>query len=81
MPFSLTINQTWRLTLSLSYFAFELSFSWIPTYVAASSCVADPQDEDDVPCTPGRWIVPAVMAIYLIVANILLINLLIAVFK
>ncbi|XP_026670370.1 transient receptor potential cation channel trpm isoform X3 [Ceratina calcarata] len=34
-----------------------------------------------IPCLPGRWITPAVMSIYLLVANILLINLLIAVFN
>lgn len=31
--------------------------------------------------TTGRWITPLVMAMYLLVANILLINLLIAVFN
>ncbi|XP_060829150.1 transient receptor potential cation channel trpm isoform X2 [Bombus pascuorum] len=34
-----------------------------------------------VPCLPGRWITPTVMSIYLLIANILLINLLIAVFN
>lgn len=34
-----------------------------------------------IPCLPGRWITPAVMSVYLLVANILLINLLIAVFN
>lgn len=33
------------------------------------------------PCLTGRWITPIVMAIYLLIANILLINLLIAVFN
>ncbi|KAI5752247.1 hypothetical protein M8J77_015168 [Diaphorina citri] len=33
------------------------------------------------PCHPGRWITPLVMSTYLLVANILLINLLIAVFN
>ena len=33
------------------------------------------------PCLPGRWIIPLVMSVYLLVANILLINLLIAVFN
>ena len=32
-------------------------------------------------CLPGKWVTPAIMTVYLIVANILLINLLIAVFK
>lgn len=34
-----------------------------------------------IPCLPGRWITPAAMSVYLLVANILLINLLIAVFN
>lgn len=37
--------------------------------------------EFDEPCITGRWITPAVMSIYLLIANILLINLLIAVFN
>ena len=45
--------------------------------------LADCNDTDnpEFKCVVGRWVVPAVMAIYLLVANILLINLLIAVFK
>ncbi|CAG0882990.1 unnamed protein product [Darwinula stevensoni] len=38
-------------------------------------------EEGDVPCHTGRWITPIVMSVYLLVANILLINLLIAVFN
>ncbi|XP_012280563.1 transient receptor potential cation channel trpm isoform X2 [Orussus abietinus] len=44
----------------------------------------DPDCGDEpgmIPCYPGRWITPAAMSIYLLVANILLINLLIAVFN
>lgn len=44
----------------------------------------DPEcgDEPGQPkCQPGRWITPIVMSTYLLVANILLINLLIAVFN
>ncbi|XP_069984689.1 transient receptor potential cation channel trpm [Penaeus vannamei] len=37
--------------------------------------------EGQIPCHPGRWITPTVMSMYLLVANILLINLLIAVFN
>lgn len=33
------------------------------------------------PCLPGRWITPLAMSVYLLIANILLINLLIAVFN
>ncbi|KAG7196830.1 hypothetical protein KM043_017592 [Ampulex compressa] len=44
----------------------------------------DPDCGDEpgmIPCLPGRWITPAVMSVYLLIANILLINLLIAVFN
>lgn len=37
--------------------------------------------KDEPPCVTGRWITPVVMSMYLLVANILLINLLIAVFN
>ncbi|RVE51394.1 hypothetical protein evm_003949 [Chilo suppressalis] len=39
------------------------------------------QDVTDRKCVTGRWITPVAMTIYLLVANILLINLLIAVFN
>lgn len=39
-----------------------------------------PGQEEEI-CRPGRWITPFIMSIYLLVANILLINLLIAVFN
>ena len=34
-----------------------------------------------VPCHPGRWVTPIVMTVYLLVANLLLLNLLIATFN
>ncbi|RZC40720.1 transient receptor potential cation channel trpm, partial [Asbolus verrucosus] len=37
--------------------------------------------EDEKPCQTGRWVAPVIMSVYLLVANILLINLLIAVFN
>lgn len=37
--------------------------------------------EGEGPCRTGRWVSPVVMSLYLLVANILLINLLIAVFN
>lgn len=39
------------------------------------------ESEGMLECKTGRWITPLVMAMYLLVANILLINLLIAVFN
>ena len=44
-----------------------------------AECSDDPDSE--FKCVPGRWVTPAVMSVYLIVANILLISILIAVFK
>lgn len=38
-------------------------------------------ENKDLMCNPGAWIVPVMMTIYLLVANILLLNLLIAVFN
>ncbi|KAF6019914.1 TRPM3 [Bugula neritina] len=40
---------------------------------------ASPCEGDE--CLPGRWITPLIMSIYLLVANVLLLNLLIAVFN
>ena len=37
--------------------------------------------EIDMMCVYGSWIAPALMCIYLLIANILLVNLLIARFK
>uniref|UniRef100_A0A672QCT6 Transient receptor potential cation channel subfamily M member 1-like n=1 Tax=Sinocyclocheilus grahami TaxID=75366 RepID=A0A672QCT6_SINGR len=47
-------------------------------------CGENLYDEDGKklpPCIPGAWLTPAIMACYLLVANILLVNLLIAVFN
>ncbi|KAM9446243.1 transient receptor potential cation channel subfamily M member 3 isoform 3-T3 [Clarias gariepinus] len=55
-----------------------------PSHIAP--CGQNITTEDGVivplpPCKTGAWIVPAIMACYLLVANILLVNLLIAVFN
>uniref|UniRef100_A0A672NNY9 Transient receptor potential cation channel subfamily M member 1-like n=1 Tax=Sinocyclocheilus grahami TaxID=75366 RepID=A0A672NNY9_SINGR len=50
----------------------------------SSPCGENMYDEDGKklpPCIPGAWLTPAIMACYLLVANILLVNLLIAVFN
>jgi len=46
-----------------------------------TKCALDYTGTIMVPCHPGRWITPIVMTVYLLVANILLINLLIASFN
>ncbi|XP_044264346.1 transient receptor potential cation channel trpm isoform X10 [Tribolium madens] len=38
-------------------------------------------EDEEKPCQTGRWVSPVIMSVYLLVANILLINLLIAVFN
>ena len=43
--------------------------------------LAECGEDKEYKCVPGRWFVPAAMTAFLIVANILLLNLLIAVFK
>lgn len=55
-------------------------------WLCAAPCGQNITTEEGVvvalpPCKTGAWIVPAIMACYLLVANILLVNLLIAVFK
>lgn len=55
-------------------------------FILTAPCGQNITTEDGVimslpPCKTGAWIVPAIMACYLLVANILLVNLLIAVFK
>ncbi|XP_060536582.1 transient receptor potential cation channel trpm isoform X2 [Cylas formicarius] len=49
--------------------------------VYADKIDPDCADDSEFPCVSGRWISPIIMSIYLLVANILLINLLIAVFN
>uniref|UniRef100_A0A673CLY6 Transient receptor potential cation channel, subfamily M, member 1b n=1 Tax=Sphaeramia orbicularis TaxID=375764 RepID=A0A673CLY6_9TELE len=51
---------------------------------SSTPCGEHLYDEDGKklpPCIPGAWLTPAIMACYLLVANILLVNLLIAVFN
>uniref|UniRef100_A0A8C6MZX5 Transient receptor potential cation channel, subfamily M, member 1 n=1 Tax=Mus spicilegus TaxID=10103 RepID=A0A8C6MZX5_MUSSI len=59
--------------------------AWIFTGgVSTAPCGENLYDEEGKrlpPCIPGAWLTPALMACYLLVANILLVNLLIAVFN
>uniref|UniRef100_A0A8C1M8P1 Transient receptor potential cation channel, subfamily M, member 3 n=1 Tax=Cyprinus carpio TaxID=7962 RepID=A0A8C1M8P1_CYPCA len=57
-----------------------------PVHTAKTPCGQNITTEEGVivslpPCKTGAWIIPAIMACYLLVANILLVNLLIAVFN
>ena len=51
------------------------------TCTAYNECGVAPDGTQMVPCHVGRWVTPIVMTVYLLVANILLINLLIAIFN
>uniref|UniRef100_A0A8D8RTN9 Transient receptor potential cation channel trpm n=1 Tax=Cacopsylla melanoneura TaxID=428564 RepID=A0A8D8RTN9_9HEMI len=44
-------------------------------------CTDNPVNDDEAKCVSGRWVPPLVMSMYLLVSNILLVNLLIAVFN
>uniref|UniRef100_A0A8C1Z745 Transient receptor potential cation channel, subfamily M, member 1a n=1 Tax=Cyprinus carpio TaxID=7962 RepID=A0A8C1Z745_CYPCA len=67
-------EPTWRLARNIFY---------MPYWMIYGEVFADSIDHGKKlpPCIPGAWLTPAIMACYLLVANILLVNLLIAVFN
>uniref|UniRef100_A0A669DQ92 Transient receptor potential cation channel, subfamily M, member 1a n=1 Tax=Oreochromis niloticus TaxID=8128 RepID=A0A669DQ92_ORENI len=73
-------EPTWRLARNIFY---------MPYWMIYGEVFADSIDRKTrihsktalPPCIPGAWLTPAIMACYLLVANILLVNLLIAVFN
>ncbi|XP_045070300.1 transient receptor potential cation channel subfamily M member 1-like isoform X2 [Coregonus clupeaformis] len=88
---------TWRLARNIFYMPYWMIYgevfadsidrkSDINIYAMEINppCGDNMYDEDGKklpPCIPGAWLTPAIMACYLLVANILLVNLLIAVFN
>ena len=62
-------------------FAPEINPPCNPDCVEYGQCGEAPDGTLLVPCHVGRWVTPIVMTAYLLVANILLINLLIAIFN
>ncbi|XP_037509201.1 transient receptor potential channel [Rhipicephalus sanguineus] len=52
----------------------------VASEISSAVCTNEGQP-GEYTCQPGSWINPAIMAVYLLVANILLVNLLIAVFN
>ncbi|XP_076863597.1 transient receptor potential cation channel subfamily M member 1-like [Brachyhypopomus gauderio] len=82
---------TWRLARNVFYMPYwmiygEVFADSIDLYAMEINppCGENKYDEDGKkypPCIPGAWLTPAIMACYLLVANILLVNLLIAVFN
>ncbi|XP_034018663.1 transient receptor potential cation channel subfamily M member 1-like [Thalassophryne amazonica] len=84
-------EPTWRLARNIFYMPYwmiygEVFADSIDLYAMEINppCGENMYDEDGQklpPCIPGAWLTPAIMACYLLVANILLVNLLIAVFN
>uniref|UniRef100_G3PZU2 Transient receptor potential cation channel, subfamily M, member 1a n=1 Tax=Gasterosteus aculeatus aculeatus TaxID=481459 RepID=G3PZU2_GASAC len=84
-------KPTWRLARNIFYMPYwmiygEVFADSIDLYAMEINppCGDNMYDEDGKkfpPCIPGAWLTPAIMACYLLVANILLVNLLIAVFN
>ncbi|XP_043934418.1 transient receptor potential cation channel subfamily M member 1 [Protopterus annectens] len=84
-------EPSWRLARNIFYTPYwmiygEVFADQIDLYAMEINppCGDNLYDEDGKrlpPCIPGAWLTPAIMACYLLVANILLVNLLIAVFN
>ncbi|KAK4884574.1 hypothetical protein RN001_000845 [Aquatica leii] len=71
-------EPSWKLARDVFYEPYFMLYGEVFADGIDPQCGTGP---DDPPCLTGRWITPAVMSMYLLVANILLINLLIAVFN
>uniref|UniRef100_A0AAQ4Q8Y7 Transient receptor potential cation channel, subfamily M, member 1b n=1 Tax=Gasterosteus aculeatus aculeatus TaxID=481459 RepID=A0AAQ4Q8Y7_GASAC len=70
-------EPTWRLARNIFYMPYWMIYG----EVFADSIDLQPNSSISTklpPCIPGAWLTPAIMACYLLVANILLVNLLIA---
>ncbi|XP_064336577.1 transient receptor potential cation channel subfamily M member 1 [Camelus dromedarius] len=84
-------EPSWKLARNIFYMPYwmiygEVFADQIDLYAMEINppCGDNQYDEDGKrlpPCIPGAWLTPAIMACYLLVANILLVNLLIAVFN
>uniref|UniRef100_A0A8C4QA85 Transient receptor potential cation channel, subfamily M, member 1a n=1 Tax=Eptatretus burgeri TaxID=7764 RepID=A0A8C4QA85_EPTBU len=75
---------SWRLARNIFYMPYWMIYGEVFVDQIDPPCGDNLYDEDGKrmpPCIPGAWISPAIMACYLLVANILLVNLLIAVFN
>nr|XP_046255065.1 transient receptor potential cation channel subfamily M member 1-like [Scatophagus argus] len=77
-------EPTWRLARNIFYMPYWMIYGEVFADSIDPPCGDNMYDEDGKklpPCIPGAWLTPAIMACYLLVANILLVNLLIAVFN
>jgi transient receptor potential cation channel subfamily M protein 3 len=71
-------EPNWRLAREIYYQPYFMLYGEVFADDIDPPCGEDPSQK---PCAPGHWVTPIAMSMYLLVANILLINLLIAVFN
>ncbi|XP_066472747.1 transient receptor potential cation channel subfamily M member 3 isoform X1 [Tiliqua scincoides] len=79
-------EPSWKLAKNIFYMPYWMIYGEVFADQIDPPCGHNETREDGKiiqlpPCKTGAWIVPAIMACYLLVANILLVNLLIAVFN
>uniref|UniRef100_A0A3Q3DK83 Transient receptor potential cation channel subfamily M member 3 n=1 Tax=Hippocampus comes TaxID=109280 RepID=A0A3Q3DK83_HIPCM len=79
-------DPSWMLARNIFFMPYWMIYGEVFADQIDPPCGQNITTEDGVmvalpPCKTGAWIVPAIMACYLLVANILLVNLLIAVFN
>ncbi|XP_018411158.1 PREDICTED: transient receptor potential cation channel subfamily M member 3 isoform X3 [Nanorana parkeri] len=79
-------EASWKLAKNIFYMPYWMIYGEVFADQIDPPCGYNETTEDGKlvqhpPCKTGAWIVPAIMACYLLVANILLVNLLIAVFN
>uniref|UniRef100_A0A4W5KJC6 Ion transport domain-containing protein n=1 Tax=Hucho hucho TaxID=62062 RepID=A0A4W5KJC6_9TELE len=83
-------EPTWRLARNIFYMPYWMIYGEVfadsidrktQIYTPCGENLYDEDGKKLPPCIPGAWLTPAIMACYLLVANILLVNLLIAVFN
>lgn len=82
--YAMEINRKYSLGTCDFYCSEDVRIRFASSTFSTAPCGEHLYDEDGKrlpPCIPGAWLTPAIMACYLLVANILLVNLLIAVFK
>ncbi|ELK16863.1 Transient receptor potential cation channel subfamily M member 1 [Pteropus alecto] len=77
-------EPSWKLARNIFYMPYWMIYGEVFADQIDPPCGENQYDEEGKrlpPCIPGAWLTPAIMACYLLVANILLVNLLIAVFN
>ncbi|XP_063105928.1 transient receptor potential cation channel subfamily M member 1 isoform X3 [Cavia porcellus] len=77
-------KPSWKLARNIFYMPYWMIYGEVFADQIDPPCGENLYDEEGKrlpPCIPGAWLTPALMACYLLVANILLVNLLIAVFN